>query len=76
MNDRNTLLAGSIAGALVGVAVSFLYFTDQGRALRARAEANLDVLAREAEKLFGAVEQVRSGVAELRTGKDSWQRSA
>ena len=76
MSGQNTLIAGGILGAMVGVAVSFLYFTEQGRAWRVQAEANLDQLAREAEKLLGAVEQVRHGVAELRSNQESWQRSA
>ena len=76
MSAQNTLIAGGIIGAVVGVAVSFMYFTDEGRSWRVRAEANLDQLAREAEKLIGAVEQVRHGVAELRSGQDTWQRSA
>ena len=59
MNDRTTLMAGSVVGALIGVAVSFLYFTESGRYWRQQAEANLDSLAREAEKLLGAVDQVR-----------------
>ena len=76
MNAQNTLIAGGIVGAIVGVAVSFLYFTEQGREWRVHAEANLDQLAREAEKLLGAVDQVRHGVAELRGNQDSWQRTA
>jgi gas vesicle protein len=73
---QNTLIAGGVVGALVGVAVSFLYFTDQGRSWRVQAEASFDQLAREAEKLLGAVDQVRSSVAELRSGQDAWQRTA
>jgi gas vesicle protein len=76
VNAQNTLLAGGVVGAFVGVAVSFLFFTDEGRSWRIQAEANLDQLAKEAEKLFAAMDQVRHGVAELRAGKDEWQRSA
>jgi gas vesicle protein len=77
VNDRNTLITGGIVGALLGVAVTFLYFTEQGREWRVRAEANLDQLAREAEKLLGAVDQVRHSVADLRSNaQESWQRSA
>jgi gas vesicle protein len=77
VNVQNTLIAGSILGALAGVAVSFMFFTDQGRAWREEAQANLDSLAREAEKLLTAVDQVRSGVAELRSGAQTgWQRTA
>jgi gas vesicle protein len=70
------LIAGGIVGAVVGVAVSFLYFTEQGRSWREQAEASLDQLAREAEKLLGAVDQVRHGVAEIRANQNAWQRSA
>jgi hypothetical protein len=77
VSAQNTLIAGGIVGALAGVIVSFLYFTEQGREWRLQAEANLDQLAREAEKLLGAVEQVRHGVADFRGGgQDNWQRSA
>ena len=76
MSAQNTLIAGGIVGALVGVAITFLYFTEQGREWRTEVEGNLDQLAREAEKLFGAVDQVRQGVAEIRSGQASWQRSA
>ena len=73
---QKTLIAGGVVGAALGVAVSFMFFTEQGREWREQAERNLDSLAREAEKLLGAVEQVRTGVAELRGGQGAWQRSA
>jgi len=77
VNVQNTLIAGGILGALAGVAVSFMFFTDQGRAWREEAQANIDSLAGEAEKLLTAVDQVRSGVAELRSGAQTgWQRTA
>ena len=77
MNVQNTLIAGSIVGAVVGAAVGFMFFTEQGRAWREEAQSNLDSLAREAEKLLTAVDQVRSGVAELRSGAQTgWQRTA
>lgn len=76
MSVQNTLIAGGVVGAALGVAVSFMFFTEQGREWRLQAEQNLDALAREAEKLLGAVDQVRSGVAELRNGQAGWQRSA
>ena len=77
MNVQNTLIAGGIVGALAGMAVSFMFFTDQGRVWREEAQRNLDSLAREAEKLLATVDQVRSGVAELRSGAQTgWQRTA
>jgi gas vesicle protein len=77
VNVQNTLIAGGVVGALVGMAVSFMFFTDQGRVWREEAQRNLDSLAREAEKLLATVDQVRSGVAELRSGAQTgWQRTA
>ncbi len=46
-----------------------MYFTEEGRAWRDAGEGNLDSLAREAEKLLGAVDQVRAGVAELQAAR-------
>ena len=75
MTDQRTLIAGGVVGAALGIAVSFMYFTEAGRAWRQEIEQNLDSLTREAEKLLGAVDQVRTGVAELRSGQ-GWQRTA
>jgi gas vesicle protein len=72
---QNTLIAGGMVGAALGVAVSYMFFTEQGRQWRMEAEANLDALAREAERFLGAFEQVQKGVAELR-GQTAWQRTA
>ena len=37
MNDRNVMIAGSIIGALAGVAVGYLFFTEEGRRWREQA---------------------------------------
>lgn len=78
MSVQNTLIVGGIVGALVGVAASYMFFTEEGRRWREEAEKNLDSLAKEAERLLGAVDQVRTGVAELRgnTAQAGWQRTA
>ena len=76
MSNQRTLIAGGIIGAVVGVAASYLFFTEEGRRVREQLESNFDGLAREAEKFLGAVDQVRSGVAELRGSQSSWQRTA
>lgn len=79
MSVQNTLIAGGVVGAAVGVALTYMFFTEQGRVWREEAQANLDTLAREAEKLLTAVDQVRHGVAELRgsaTGQSEWSRTA
>jgi gas vesicle protein len=67
-------MASSLLGAAIGAVVGYIYFTDEGRAWREQMEGNLDSLAREAEKLFGAVDQVRTGISELKSGAGSWQQ--
>lgn len=78
MSVQNTLIAGGIVGAVVGVAASYMFFTDEGRRWREQAEANFDALAKEAERFLTAVDQVRTGVSELRgtTAQAGWQRTA
>lgn len=77
MNDRNVMIAGSIVGALAGVAVGYLFFTEEGRRWREQAEGNFSGLIQEAERLLSAADQVRQSVAELRgSAKAGWPRSA
>jgi hypothetical protein len=77
VTDRNLLIAGGILGALAGVAVGYVCFTDEGRQWRTRAEETLDVLMQEAERMLTAADQVRQSVAELRDGtRSGWPRSA
>jgi len=77
VNDRNVMIAGSIVGALAGVAVGYLFFTEEGRRWREQAEGNFSGLIQEAERLLSAADQVRQSVAELRgTAKAGWPRSA
>jgi gas vesicle protein len=76
VSNQNTLIAGGLIGAVVGVTASYLFFTEEGRQLREQLEANFDGLAREAEKFLGVIDQVRSGVAEIRGSQSGWQRTA
>jgi hypothetical protein len=75
VNERNVLIAGSIIGALAGVAVSFMFFTDRGQRWRINAERNLSVMMQEAERLLSAADQVRQSVGELRSAT-GYPRSA
>ena len=75
MNERNIMIAGGIVGAIVGVAASYLFFTEEGQRFRVNAEGNLTSLMQEAEKLFSAADQVRQSVAELRS-QTGYPRSA
>jgi gas vesicle protein len=77
VNDRNVMIAGSVLGALVGVAVGYLFVTEDGRRWREQAEGNFSGLIQEAERLLSAADQVRQSVAELRgSAKAGWPRSA
>ena len=76
MNERNVLIAGGIVGALAGVAVTYLYFTEDGARWRQRVEGSFSGLVDEAERLLSAADQVRQSVAELRGSKTGWPRSA
>lgn len=77
MSERNLLIIGGIVGALVGVATSYMLFTEEGRQWRVEAERNLSGLIEEAERLLSAADQVRQSVAELRTGaRTGWPRPA
>ena len=76
MNNQRILIAGGIIGAAVGVLASYLFFTQEGQRFRSQLESNFDGLAREAEKFLGAIDQVRTGVAELRGTQSGWQRTA
>jgi hypothetical protein len=77
VNERNVLIAGSLIGALVGAAVSYLYFTEGGRRWREQAEGGFGGLLEEAERLLSAADQVRQSVADLRgSARTGWPRSA
>jgi hypothetical protein len=75
VNERNVLIAGSIVGALAGMAVGFMFFTDRGQRWRIGAERNLTMMIQEAERLMAAADQVRQSVGELR-GATGYPRSA
>ena len=76
MNERQLLIAGGMLGALAGVAISFLFFTENGRRWRAETEGNLTTFMQEAERLLSAADQVRQSVAEIRGRQTGWPRSA
>ena len=58
MNDRMAVTAGALIGALVGATAGYLFFTDQGRALRDRIEPAVADLKREVSRFQGTIEQV------------------
>jgi len=60
--DNSREMAVTLAGAAVGAAAAFLFFTERGRSLRRQIEPALDNLARELNS-FRATVQKASGVA-------------
>jgi hypothetical protein len=51
-------MSAAMLGAICGAAVGYLFFTDQGQAIRDRFEPAIDDLRREFTKLQGAIEKV------------------
>jgi gas vesicle protein len=47
VSEQSRLMTGAMIGALAGVAASYLFFTDRGRALRDRMEPAVEDLRRE-----------------------------
>ncbi|HEX2343820.1 MAG TPA: YtxH domain-containing protein [Vicinamibacterales bacterium] len=76
MNQRQTIVAGGIVGAVAGMAASYLLFTPNGQRWRRDAERSLGSFIQEAERLLSAADQVRQSVADLRGGQTGWPRSA
>ena len=58
MNESRVMVAGALVGALVGAAVSYLFFTDQGQQWRNRLEPAVDDLRREFARFQGTVEKL------------------
>jgi gas vesicle protein len=58
VNERTAVTAGALIGALVGGAVSYLFFTDRGRGLRDRLGPALDDLQHDFARFQGTIEQV------------------
>ena len=50
MDDRQTILIGALAGALIGGAAGYLYFTESGRRVREEFEPRLNDLIAELQR--------------------------
>lgn len=58
MSERNAVITGSIAGAALGLAVGYLFFTARGRALRERIEPAIDGLKSDFARFQTTVQKV------------------
>jgi gas vesicle protein len=58
VNERNAVITGSIAGAVLGIAVAYLFFTDRGREFRERLEPTIDGLKNDFARFQTTFEKV------------------
>ncbi len=64
MNDQSRVVVASLAGAVVGAVVGFLYFTDRGRRMRDELEPRLDEVGHEIRKLRSTVTKAQAVASE------------
>jgi gas vesicle protein len=53
MSERANTMMAAVAGAVIGAAAGFMFFTERGRALRRELEPVLDELAEELHNFRG-----------------------
>ena len=58
MSERTAVIAGAVAGAAAGIAVSYLFFTDRGRSVREQLEPAVDGLREEFARFQRSFEKV------------------
>ena len=58
VNERTAVLAGSLAGAMVGIAVAYLFFTERGHGFRDRLEPTIDNLRQDFARFQKTIEKV------------------
>ena len=58
MNQSRMVIAGAMAGALIGGAATYLFFTDGGKQVRDRLEPAVDELRREFGRFQKTIEKL------------------
>jgi len=58
VSEQSRVMASAVAGALIGVAVGYLFFTERGRAVRNRMEPAMDDLRHEFGRFQRTIEKV------------------
>ena len=58
MNERQMVILGAFAGALVGAAAGYLFFTDHGRDMRNRMEPFVDEMGQEFTRFQRTIQKV------------------
>jgi len=74
MNDRNLMILGGMIGAVVGVGVGYVLFTERGRQLRAELQPEIEGVIREAVRLTQVVDEFKTGRAPAPTAASVWPR--
>ncbi len=78
MNDRNLMILGGMLGAVVGVGVGFLMFTERGRQLRTELQPEIETLVREGLRLSQMMDEFKSGAPAAKgsaaAGASAWPR--
>jgi gas vesicle protein len=57
VNESRAMMAGAIAGALIGAAAGYLFFTDAGKDIRDRLEPAVEDLRREFARFQKTIEK-------------------
>ena len=57
MNQTRVVIAGAFVGALIGVAATYLFFTDAGKHVRERLEPAVDDFRREFARFQKTIEK-------------------
>ena len=58
VSEQSRVMSGTMVGALVGAAVTYLFFTERGRELRDRIEPAVDEMKREFTRFQKTIEKV------------------
>jgi len=65
MSERANTMMAAVAGAVIGAAAGFMFFTERGRALRRELEPVLDELAEELHNFRGKQETTEEAMSTL-----------
>jgi gas vesicle protein len=57
VSEQSRVMSAAVVGAICGAAAGYLFFTDQGRAIRDRLEPAIDDLRREFTKFQTTIEK-------------------
>ncbi len=64
VTDNSRIIAVTVAGAMIGAVVGYLFFTTQGRSLRRQLEPALDDIARELGSFRHTIEKAAAVASE------------